>query len=59
MDRFDCQFLMATFGHVYISTFIRVPSPKKLLPLVLALKPQDQEWIMHQLQLHLATVCLC
>lgn len=31
MDRFDCQFLMATFVNVYISSFIRTPSPSKLL----------------------------
>lgn len=31
MDRFDCQFLMATFVNVYISSFIRVASPQKLL----------------------------
>lgn len=31
MDRFDCQFLMATFVNVYISSFIRTPSPAKLL----------------------------
>lgn len=23
MDRFDCQYLMATFTHVYIGSFIR------------------------------------
>lgn len=31
MDRFDCQFLMATFVNVYISSFIRMASPAKLL----------------------------
>lgn len=31
MDRFDCQFLMATFVNVYISSFIRTASPAKLL----------------------------
>lgn len=34
MDRFDCQFLMATFVNVYISSFIRIASPQKLLALV-------------------------
>lgn len=23
MDRFDCQYLMATFTHVYIASFVR------------------------------------
>ena len=31
MDRFDCQYLMATFVNVYISSFIRNDSPQKLL----------------------------
>ena len=31
MDRFDCQFLMATFVNVYIHSFIRMASPQKLL----------------------------
>jgi phosphatidate cytidylyltransferase len=31
LDRFDCQYLMATFVNVYISSFIRMPSPQKLL----------------------------
>ena len=31
MDRFDCQFLMATFVNVYIHSFIRTASPQKLL----------------------------
>ena len=31
MDRFDCQYLMATFVNVYISSFIRTDSPQKLL----------------------------
>lgn len=35
MDRFDCQFLMATFVNVYISSFIRTASPQKLLALVI------------------------
>lgn len=28
MDRFDCQYLMATFVHVYITSFIRYSSVK-------------------------------
>lgn len=31
MDRFDCQYLMATFVTVYINTFISDMSPQKLL----------------------------
>lgn len=34
MDRFDCQFLMATFVNVYISSFIRTASPQKILNMV-------------------------
>lgn len=54
MDRFDCQYLMATFVHVYMSTFIRVPSPHKVLPLIMAMKPTDQVWIFEKLKEHLA-----
>jgi len=42
MDRFDCQYLMATFVNVYISSFIRVDSPQKLLSQVYSLKPDLQ-----------------
>ena len=31
MDRFDCQFLMATFVNVYISSFIKQATPQKLI----------------------------
>lgn len=54
LDRFDCQFLMATFVHVYMSTFIRSPSPHSLLPLVLAMKRTDQVWLFEKLKEHLA-----
>ncbi|XP_074648566.1 phosphatidate cytidylyltransferase, photoreceptor-specific-like [Tubulanus polymorphus] len=42
MDRFDCQLLMATFINVYFSSFIRAPSPGKLLQNVFMLKPEEQ-----------------
>nr|XP_022908889.1 phosphatidate cytidylyltransferase, photoreceptor-specific isoform X1 [Onthophagus taurus] len=48
MDRFDCQFLMATFVNVYISSFIRNDSPQKLLTQILYLK-QDQQLELYQL----------
>lgn len=35
MDRFDCQFLMATFVNVYVSSFIRTATPQKLLQQVM------------------------
>ena len=31
MDRFDCQFLMATFVNVYIHSFINIVTPGKVL----------------------------
>ena len=37
MDRFDCQVIMATFVNVYISSFIRMDSPQKLLQQVIFL----------------------
>ncbi|XP_050307072.1 phosphatidate cytidylyltransferase, photoreceptor-specific [Anthonomus grandis grandis] len=42
MDRFDCQFLMATFVNVYISSFIQTDSPQKLLSQISYLKPEQQ-----------------
>lgn len=35
MDRFDCQYLMASFVNVYIMTFISETSPQKLLQKVI------------------------
>ncbi|XP_072401391.1 phosphatidate cytidylyltransferase, photoreceptor-specific [Diabrotica undecimpunctata] len=50
MDRFDCQFLMATFVNVYISSFIQRDSPQKLLTQVLYLKPEQQLQLFHMLK---------
>ncbi|CAG9854896.1 unnamed protein product [Phyllotreta striolata] len=50
MDRFDCQFLMATFVNVYISSFIQRDSPQKLLTQVLYLKPEQQLQLFHLLK---------
>ncbi|XP_058120260.1 phosphatidate cytidylyltransferase, photoreceptor-specific isoform X2 [Anopheles ziemanni] len=50
MDRFDCQFLMATFVNVYISSFIRFASPQKLLNMVYSLKPEEQLQLFNQLK---------
>lgn len=41
MDRFDCQYLMATFVNVYISSFIRAPNPQKLFQQLTLLKSDD------------------
>lgn len=50
MDRFDCQFLMATFVNVYISSFIQTDSPQKLLSQVHYLKPEQQLQLFHMLR---------
>ena len=50
MDRFDCQFLMATFVNVYISSFIRSNSPQKLLAMVYDLKPEQQLELFYKLK---------
>lgn len=50
MDRFDCQFLMATFVNVYISSFIQTDTPQKLLTRVLYLKPEQQLQLFHMLK---------
>lgn len=50
MDRFDCQFLMATFVNVYIHSFINTATPGKLLQAVLMLKPEEQVELFHHLE---------
>jgi len=50
MDRFDCQFLMATFVNVYIHSFINVVTPGKLLQQVFMLKPEEQLELFHSLE---------
>ncbi|KAG7172595.1 phosphatidate cytidylyltransferase, photoreceptor-specific-like [Homarus americanus] len=50
MDRFDCQYLMATFVNVYIMTFISETSPQKLLQKVYMLKPEQQLQLYNMLQ---------
>ncbi|MEQ2173878.1 hypothetical protein GOODEAATRI_002021, partial [Goodea atripinnis] len=53
MDRFDCQYLMATFVNVYIASFIRGPNPSKLIQQLLALRPDQQLYIFNSLKAHL------
>ncbi|XP_075059361.1 phosphatidate cytidylyltransferase 1 [Mixophyes fleayi] len=53
MDRFDCQYLMATFVHVYIASFIRGPNPSKVLQQLLVLQPEQQLNIFKVLKAHL------
>ncbi|CAI9568268.1 unnamed protein product [Staurois parvus] len=53
MDRFDCQYLMATFVHVYIASFIRGPNPSKVLQQLLVLQPEQQLSIYKVFKAHL------
>ncbi|KAG2466392.1 CDS1 cytidylyltransferase, partial [Polypterus senegalus] len=53
MDRFDCQYLMATFVHVYITSFIRGPNPSKVLQQLMVLQPEQQLSIFNTLKSHL------
>jgi len=50
MDRFDCQFLMATFVNVYISSFISAPNPDSILQQIYQLKPEHQIIIFETLK---------
>ncbi|XP_070185160.1 phosphatidate cytidylyltransferase, photoreceptor-specific-like [Littorina saxatilis] len=50
VDRFDCQFLMASFVHVYNSSFIKMPNPKKLFQLILMLPSEEQVRLFHMLK---------
>uniref|UniRef100_A0A8C7TEC4 Phosphatidate cytidylyltransferase n=1 Tax=Oncorhynchus mykiss TaxID=8022 RepID=A0A8C7TEC4_ONCMY len=53
MDRFDCQYLMATFVNVYIASFIRGPNPAKVVQQLLALRLDQQLNIFNSLKSHL------
>ncbi|KAI4820499.1 hypothetical protein KUCAC02_028476 [Chaenocephalus aceratus] len=53
MDRFDCQYLMATFVNVYIASFIRGPDPSKVIQQLLALRIDQQLHIFNSLKAHL------
>uniref|UniRef100_A0A8C9ZQP8 Phosphatidate cytidylyltransferase n=1 Tax=Sander lucioperca TaxID=283035 RepID=A0A8C9ZQP8_SANLU len=53
MDRFDCQYLMATFVNVYIASFIRGPNPSKVIQQLLALRVDQQLHIFNSLKAHL------
>nr|ACO15578.1 Phosphatidate cytidylyltransferase, photoreceptor-specific [Caligus clemensi] len=50
MDRFDCQFLMATFVNVYLQSFIHKASRQKLIQQIFMLKPEDQLLLFLSLQ---------
>lgn len=50
MDRFDCQFLMATFVHVYHFSFVKLPNPSKLLQNVLFLSVEQQVQVYEMLR---------
>ena len=53
MDRFDCQYLMATFVNVYITSFIRAPNPQKLFQQFALLTPNEMVSLYHSIQSHL------
>ena len=55
MDRFDCQVIMATFVNVYISSFVRSPSPVKLFNQLLNLKQEDQSEFLRLVNQHFNT----
>ncbi|KAI0978545.1 hypothetical protein GJ496_008544 [Pomphorhynchus laevis] len=42
MDRFDCQGSMGTFTYVWISTFVRAPTPQKLFKAFLHLSNESK-----------------
>lgn len=55
VDRFDCQYLMATFVNVYISSFIRAPNEAKIIHMISQLKPEVQLSIIQTVALNLNT----
>ncbi|KAI1717730.1 cytidylyltransferase family domain-containing protein [Ditylenchus destructor] len=55
MDRFDCQLLMGTFVNVYIHSFIRYPSWKKIVQQIMWLPADEQKALYEALQQELQT----
>ncbi|XP_033122325.1 phosphatidate cytidylyltransferase 1-like [Anneissia japonica] len=53
MDRFDCQFIMASFLYVYIFTFLKTANPQKLIQQLFQLPVDDQMTVYNSLQEHL------
>ncbi|XP_022094533.1 phosphatidate cytidylyltransferase 2-like isoform X3 [Acanthaster planci] len=53
MDRFDCQFLMASFLYVYLHTFLKSAYPQKLVQQIFQLSAEDQLMVYKQLTEHL------
>lgn len=50
MDRFDCQYLMATFVYVYISAFVHAVRPNYVLRLFMSMTPDEQVSVYNQIQ---------
>lgn len=50
LDRFDCQFLMATFINVYISSFIKNVSIEHVFDRILNMKDDDQLKLFYSLE---------
>ena len=50
MDRFDCQYLMATFAYVYIVTFVHAVRPNYVLGLFMAMSGEEQVKLYHSIQ---------
>lgn len=55
MDRFDCQYLMATFVNVYIISFVRNYSVERMLARAMYLDESDQVEFYHLLKNSLST----
>ncbi|XP_057298258.1 phosphatidate cytidylyltransferase 2-like [Hydractinia symbiolongicarpus] len=55
MDRFDCQYLMATFVNVYVASVIRAYNPHKLLQQVMFMEKEDQIQFYNKLQYTLSS----
>lgn len=53
-DRFDCQFLMASFTYVFYSAFIRVQDVNRLFHIIASLPVTDQRELLDRLSASLA-----
>lgn len=48
-DRFDCQLGMASFAHVYFTSFIKIPDVSSIMFSILALDVASQRLVLQKL----------
>ncbi|KAL7671280.1 hypothetical protein ACOME3_006181 [Neoechinorhynchus agilis] len=50
MDRFDCQYAMFTFTYVWILTFVRSASSRKLMKMFMSMDAENQQEFLRMIK---------